>query len=113
MTFILRRNAIGKNGTTGRCANAGGIEQILQSDRDPVQFPARSPTRNFHLRSFRIGERLVARDSNECVQRRIQPFDPRQAGLRELQRRNPARPQARSSINQRQRGRIVGRPLRR
>ena len=62
-------------------ADARGVEEVLQGDRDAVQRPRgvfRAGDRGL-WRPSRVGERLFARDGDEGVQCRIQPLDAGQA----------------------------------
>ena len=85
---IFGRNAVLEQLARAGGANAGGVDVVLERDRNAVQRPAPLPTLLLGLHLPRRGERLFGDDGDEGVQLRVVLVDSLQARLRQLDRRD-------------------------
>ena len=75
-------------GGEGR-AHAGGVDQVLDVQRHPVQRTDRLAARQRRVGRLRIGPRLFGTDRDEAVERRLHPLGTRQHVLDDLGGRDP------------------------
>ena len=75
----ILEDAAGRGG-----AHTRRIHQVLEGDRDSVQWPPRRAVPQAGLRLTRLGQGLLGRDRDEGVELRVQRFDAAQAGLGQL-----------------------------
>ena len=87
---IFGRNSLAELIAGGGGANARGIEQVFQSDRNTVQRAAPVTGHDFGFGLARLVERQIAGDGDERVENRIQPLDTREALACKFNRREPA-----------------------
>ena len=82
-----------------RCARPRGIDQVFQSNRNPVQRPAPFPAQDFLFRSPRLCQRGLGAHCNKGIQRGIKFLDAIQTSASQFDRRNFLPPQPRSKLN--------------
>jgi len=92
---IFGRNTILVKTAACRRPRARGIDQILQRNRNPVQWPAPFSVRDFDLRSPCLHQRRLGGHRDEGIQRGIEFLDPIQTSARHLERRHFLPPQTR------------------
>ena len=78
---IFSRNALLEEMTRGRSADAGRIDKIFERQRNSVQWTTILASTNLSFSLSRFFEGALGSDGDKRVQRRIQPFDSRQATL--------------------------------
>ena len=93
-------------------ADAGRVDVVLERDRDAVQRPAPLPALLFRFHLPRRGERLLRDDRDEGVERRVVLLDPRQARLRQLDRRGALAADQIDGFLEGERGHVRGGQLR-
>src|ERR1700735_5805571 len=84
---IFCRHAISKRFRAVGCANPGGIEKILPSPGNAVQWSTIVAASNLLVSFLGLCERQFARQGNDAVQLRIEFFEPFQINTREPVRR--------------------------
>jgi len=87
---VFRRNAVFEQGARRSGTNAGCIDEIFESERDPMQRAAPISTANFTLGLSRFLKRHFGSDRDECVQAGIQPLDAFEAVVSKFKRRHRA-----------------------
>ncbi len=83
---VFHGNPVFEQQAGGGGANAGGVDQVLEGERNAVQRPApvAAPDLGFGLAGLRQGG--LCSYGNECIQLRIELFDSGQAGGRKFDR---------------------------
>src|SRR5260370_37548290 len=78
---IFGGNTVSEDCACGSASNSGGVDQVLQADRDSLQWAAPGAVRDFFFRQLGFLERRFCCDGAECVQGGVEAFGCSQAFL--------------------------------
>src|SRR4029450_1914360 len=85
---VFSWNAVFEERAGARCLYAGCVDQILQADRNAVQWTTPITRADLIFRLARLGKRTFVHDCNERIDRWIELLDTCETSRRELNRRN-------------------------
>src|SRR5262249_27204586 len=83
---VLSGHVVGQDLRMRRGADTGGLEDVLEADRDAVQRAAIAPGRNLALGRSGLGERRLGAHEKEAVEAMVEPRNARKARFRQLDR---------------------------
>ena len=84
---VVLGDPVREQGRGGGGAHAGGIDRVLERDRDPMQRAAPPTARDLGFRLMGLFQGGLCRHRDERIQHRIERIDLRQAHAREFHRR--------------------------
>ena len=84
---IGRRNMVGENSGVCGCRDAGGVDDVLERERNPVHRAAISPGADLGFGRLRLTHRVFGRERDEGLDLRVDRIDPAEKRLDKFDRR--------------------------